>query len=64
MEEEKFLVLSWDDLFWDVVDLAKVIKKDGFRADLLVAIARGGWVVGRILSDLLGLREVAGITIR
>ena len=64
MGKDRFLVLNWDDLFWDVYELAKMIKRSGYKADLLVVIARGGWVVGRILSDLLELRNVAGITIK
>jgi len=64
MGREELLVLTWDDLFWDVYELARIIEKSGYKADLLVVIARGGWVVGRILSDLLSLKSVAGITIK
>ncbi len=57
-------VLEWEELYWDVYELAKKIKKSDFKADMLVAVARGGWVIGRILSDILGLDNVAGLTIK
>lgn len=64
MGGEELLVLTWDDLFWDIYELAKIIRRSNYIPDLLIVIARGGWVVGRILSDLLSLRNVAGITIK
>jgi len=59
----ELLVVSWDELFRDVVRLGKEIRKSGFEPNLLVAVARGGWVIGRIISDVLGLKRAAGITI-
>ncbi len=60
----RLIVLDWEELYWDVFELAKKIKRSGFKPDVLVAIARGGWVIGRILSDLLEVPDVAGLTIK
>ena len=60
----RFLILSWEDLFWDIVELGRLIKESGFKPDVLVAVARGGWVVGRVLSDLLEVEVALGLTIK
>ncbi len=64
LNPNRYLILTWDELYSDVVKLCLKIKKDRFTPDLIVAIARGGWVIGRIVSDLLGIEEVASIRIR
>lgn len=43
--------------------LAHKIRASGFAPDLIVAIGRGGFVPGRLLADLLGLMDLAGIRI-
>ncbi len=60
----RLVVLDWDDLYWDVHELARKIRESGYRPEMLVAVARGGWVIGRLLSDFLSVHEVAGLTIR
>ncbi len=47
--------LSWLDLEKDTLVLAKKIKKEKIVFDKIIAIARGGLVISRILSDLLDL---------
>jgi len=59
----KFLVLTWDDLYWLTVKLAEKIEESGYRPDVIVGIARGGWVIARLLSDFLSISEVASIRI-
>jgi hypothetical protein len=34
--------------------LALRIREDGFEPDIIVALGRGGWIPGRLLSDYLG----------
>ena len=60
----KFLFLEWNELYADVIKLGISIIKSGFKPDLIVAIARGGWVIGRLLSDVLDIDNVASIRIR
>ncbi len=55
-------MLGWPDFFRDVVALATKIISSGYRPDSMVAIARGGWVIGRILSDLLAVKKVGSVT--
>ena len=39
------------------------IKQSGFQPDLIVGVSRGGWIPGRILSDLLGNAHTANVKI-
>lgn len=34
--------------------LAKKVRRSGYRFDLIIAIGRGGWVPGRYIADYLG----------
>lgn len=60
----RLIVLSWDELLRDAALLVRKIKGAGYRPDLLVAVARGGWVIGRILSDCLGVDLAFSLTIK
>lgn len=60
----KLMVLTWDEFFEDSASLAEKVRNSGYKPDLLVAIARGGWILGRILSDVLLIREVVSLTMR
>jgi len=52
---------SWNKIDRMCEELAKKIKKSGFEPDLIVGIARGGWVPARILSDILNNKSIASI---
>jgi len=60
---EKFFVPNWTRFYKDIDKLSEKIKRDNFKPDIIVAIARGGWVVGRILSDFLDLPNVTDLHI-
>ncbi|MCD6164911.1 MAG: hypothetical protein J7J30_05730 [Candidatus Odinarchaeota archaeon] len=49
----KFLAPWWDDVYELTLKVAEKIMKSGFSPDILVGIARGGWIVARLLSDFL-----------
>lgn len=59
----KILALTWSDIEASLLALADSINESGYRPDMIVGIARGGWVVARILSDLLDVRDLASIKI-
>jgi hypoxanthine phosphoribosyltransferase len=48
-------LVSWERVQEMSRDLALRIQRDGFVADIIIALGRGGWVPGRLLSDNLGL---------
>jgi len=55
--------VSWAQFDRLVRDLAFAIRASGFQPDLVVAIARGGFVPARILCDYLGVMELASFRI-
>ncbi len=59
----KFIVPSWDEIHMLIIGLAKKIRASGFKPEVIVGIARGGWIVARLLSDLLEVPEIASIRI-
>jgi hypoxanthine phosphoribosyltransferase len=63
VKKEEFYVLKWSVFYKDIVKLYKKIKGDNYKPDIIVAIARGGWVVGRIISDLLEVNQVTDLHI-
>ncbi|MBS7288411.1 MAG: phosphoribosyltransferase, partial [Candidatus Freyarchaeota archaeon] len=42
---------------------ADMILRDGLSFDVIVGIARGGWVVARMMSDLLSVRHVGSVAV-
>lgn len=66
MTDIKFHKLSWMDYYRDSVDLYKkkvrpTLKKN--KIDYVVSITRGGGVIARIYSDLLGIIPISHITL-
>ncbi len=57
----KCLQYSWEDISRLCEKLAKKIKESGFKPDVIVAIARGGWVPARILCDYLDVRDLYSV---
>jgi len=53
--------LSWSQIYDLCLKLSNSIKKSGFKPDAIVAIGRGGWIPGRIISDFLGIRELYSV---
>jgi hypothetical protein len=43
------------------IELSERIKEDRFKPDVIVGVARGGWIPARILSDLLENANLANI---
>lgn len=59
----RFELVSWNRFYTLARLLALKIREAGFRPDAVVAIARGGYVPGRILCDFLGVTNLVSIRI-
>lgn len=55
--------VSWPKMVTMGRTLAGRISESGFRPEVIVAIARGGYVPARILCDYLGVSELASLRI-
>ncbi len=63
LDKVEYVAPGWDEVYDLLLKLAKKIVDDNYRPDSIVGIARGGWIVARILSDLLDVKEVANIRV-
>jgi hypothetical protein len=60
----EYLRLSWRDIEEQCKELARRIKERKLSFDLIIALARGGWVPGRLLSDYLGNDELYTVRVK
>lgn len=58
-----FEVPDWSEIYDACIELADQIKKSEFNPEVIVGVARGGWIPARILSDLLGNTYVASMRV-
>jgi len=58
-----FEVPDWNDIYSGCLELADKIKESGFKPEIIVGVARGGWIPARILSDLLCNTYVASMRV-
>ena len=50
-------IMTWDDLGAGSRELAEMVHADGYRPDMILAIARGGLLVAGALSYALGVKN-------
>lgn len=55
--------MSWERAVKDSGNLSRLIKNSGYKIDIAVAIARGGFVPARILCDYLSIRNLTAIKV-
>ncbi|MEM0026209.1 MAG: phosphoribosyltransferase [Zestosphaera sp.] len=60
----EFLILTWKKIYEAVLKLALDIIKEGLEIDLIVGILRGGYIVARILSDILGTDNIGVVEVK
>jgi len=58
---EDFEIPTWDRIYDFLLNLAKKIRKSGFKPDVIVGISRGGWPPARVMSDLLENPQIANV---
>lgn len=56
-------LVSWDDVYARCREVANQVRESGFRPDVVVAIARGGFAPARILCDFLDIHDLASIKV-
>ena len=59
----EFEHLDWDEIQRLSEEVAEMVKRSGFRPDLIVAVSRGGFPPARIISDVLDVRALASVSI-
>lgn len=59
----KYQVVGWNQVYKLLLNLSKSICKSGFKPEVIVGVSRGGWLPGRVLSDLLENKNLANVKI-
>lgn len=57
----EFEIPTWERIYGLLLDLASKVRRNGFKPDVIVGVARGGWPPARVMSDLLENPEVASV---
>ena len=65
MPEDKFKceIMGWN-LFYDLSKLvAKKINDSDYKPDIVIGLARGGWVLARVLCDIIGVKDLVSLKV-
>ncbi len=60
----RFLILTWKKIHEASLKLASEITKERLEIDLIVGILRGGYIVARILGDMLGTENIGVVEVK
>lgn len=60
-EKVKCEMRSWENVYDVSRKLAELIKKSGYQPDIIIGLARGGWVPARNLCDFLGVKDLVSL---
>lgn len=56
-------VMDWNLFYKLARQVAKKINGSGYKPDLIVGLARGGWVLARVLCDLIGVKDLVSLKV-
>jgi len=62
-EEPLRELMSWRDLGDGARELAELVHRDGYRPDIVLAIARGGLLVGGAIGYALGVKNTFSMNV-
>ncbi len=60
-EKVKCDMRSWENVYINSRKLAEKIKESGYQPDIIIGLARGGWVPARNLCDFLGVKDLLSL---
>ena len=65
MDEKTFecLVMDWDMFYRLARQVADKINKSCYQPDVIVGLARGGWVLARVLCDFVGVKDLVSLKV-
>ncbi len=59
----KLVAPSWEEIQQSCLGIADKIKTDKFKPNIIVGVARGGWIPARLIADLLGVANITSLGI-
>lgn len=65
MSGEKFEceVMDWELFYSLSKEVSRKIIESGYKPDFIVGLARGGWVLSRVLCDFLGIKDLVSLKV-
>jgi hypoxanthine phosphoribosyltransferase len=63
LSEFKCEVMDWEKFYQLSRAVAKRIKKSGYKPNVIIGLARGGWIFSRILCDFLGVKDLFSLKV-
>ncbi|MDI9393940.1 MAG: phosphoribosyltransferase [Euryarchaeota archaeon] len=63
IESFRCVLTNWDYIYNLCRNISREVKNSGYEADVIIALARGGWFAGRVLCDFLGLDDLSSLKI-
>ena len=61
MVKVKTKLVSWDEIVSWSKQLADKVKNSGYKPDIIIAVARGGYVPARLICDFLGIENLVSV---
>jgi len=59
----EYAIQNWQQVYDDCLFLAQQIRESGILPEVILGVARGGWIPARLLADFLHLKDTANIKI-
>lgn len=56
-------VMDWNYFYRLAKKVANQINSSGFKPDVIVGLARGGWVLARVLCDFVGVKDLVSLKV-
>jgi len=65
MDEKTFecLVMDWNMFYGLAKKVAEKINESGYQPNVIVGLARGGWVLARVLCDFVGVKDLVSLKV-
>ena len=63
MSEFKCEVMDWEKFYQLSRIAAKKIRESGYQPDVIIGLARGGWIFSRVLCDFLGVKDLFSLKV-
>ncbi len=56
-------VMNWNSFYVLSKQVAQKVNRAGYKPDLIIGLARGGWILARILCDLVGVKDLVSLKV-
>jgi len=63
MEKFDCWLPSWEEIYENISEVAKKVKKDRYQPDIVIALSRGGFVPARIICDLMIIKDLVSVKV-